>query len=59
MWPLCGGSILLYTSAPKALGIKMAQRKLSGESSVGARPCSSLLPGFWSMLQSTENKGTS
>lgn len=57
MWPLCGGSNLLYTLAPKALGIKMAQRKLSGESSVGDRPSSSLLPGFWSMLPASRNKG--
>lgn len=54
---LWGKQPSLHLGAPKALGIKMAQRRLSGESSVGALPSSSLLPGFWSMLPANRNKG--
>lgn len=44
------GATFSSPAGSPTLGIKMARRRLSGESSVGDLPSSYLHPGFWSLL---------
>lgn len=54
-----GNFLFSSRSRPPALGIKMAQRMLSGDSSVGDLPSSYLLPSFWSLLPASRSRKAS